>query len=75
MIENNEDRESDFENIEEDKNGELDFFAKQRKMAERKDLAAVDHTNIQYEEVKFNLYREAEEIKNMNFKDVVKYRK
>lgn len=44
-------------------------------MAERKDLAAIDHTNIAYEEVKFNLYREADEIKNMNFKEVVKYRK
>jgi hypothetical protein len=44
-------------------------------MAERKDLGAVDHSSIQYEEVKFNLYREAEEVKNMNYRDVVKYRK
>jgi hypothetical protein len=44
-------------------------------MAERKELTAIDHTAVQYEEVKFNLYREAEEIKNMNYKEVVKYRK
>jgi ATP-dependent RNA helicase DDX46/PRP5 len=44
-------------------------------MAERKDLATTDHSAVQYEEVKFNLYREAEEIRNMNYKDVLKYRK
>lgn len=49
MIENNDDKESDFENVEDEKVGDLDFFAKQRKMAERKDLGAVDHKNIEYE--------------------------
>jgi len=44
-------------------------------MAERKDLGAIDHTNVKYEEVNFNLYREAEEIKNMSYKDIAKYRK
>lgn len=30
------------------KEPELDFFAKQRKMAERKELAQVDHSKIEY---------------------------
>ena len=44
-------------------------------MAERKQLGMVDHSKIQYEEVRFNLYREAEEVKAYNPKDVQKYRK
>jgi ATP-dependent RNA helicase DDX46/PRP5 len=58
-----------------EKEPELDFFAKQKKMAERKQLGMVDHSKIEYEEVRFNLYREAEEVKNYNPKDVQKYRK
>jgi hypothetical protein len=38
-------------------------------------LGQVDHSKIVYEEVRFNLYREAEEVKNYNPKDVQKYRK
>ena len=34
-----------------------------------------DHSKITYEEVKFNLYREADEIKNMDPKLVTKFRK
>jgi hypothetical protein len=45
------------EDFKEDNEGELDFFAKQRKMAERKELAQLDHAQMVYEDVKFNLYR------------------
>lgn len=65
MIQNNDDQQSDFENNQGQNQGQLDYFAKQRKMAERKDLGTTDHTAIQYEQVKFNLYREAEQVKNM----------
>lgn len=54
---------------------ELDYFAKQKKMARRKQLTAVDHSQIDYEEVKFNIYREAEEVKNLDPAMVKKYRK
>ncbi len=57
MLENNQDQHSGLEDFKEDNEGELDFFAKQRKMAERKELAQLDHAQMVYEDVKFNLYR------------------
>lgn len=59
LMENNEEN-KDVEDFEQEKEPELDFFAKQRKMAERKELGQVDHSKIEYNEVRFNLYREAE---------------
>jgi ATP-dependent RNA helicase DDX46/PRP5 len=38
-------------------------------------LGQVDHSKVVYEEVRFNLYREAEEVRNYNPKDVLRYRK
>ena len=74
-MENNEDNKDDVAQFDVEKEPELDFFAKQRKMAERKELAQVDHSKIEYNEVRFNLYREAEQVKNYDPKDVQKYRK
>ena len=60
MMENNDERESDASDFQEEPEEEMDFFAKQRKMAERKELHQIDHSKIEYEEVNYNLYREAE---------------
>lgn len=60
LMENNEEKEEEVSDFAEEEEPELDFFAKQRKMAERKELGMVDHSKIEYEEVKFNLYRESE---------------
>ena len=46
MMENHDEKESDISDFQEEPEEELDFFAKQRKMAERKELGQVDHTNI-----------------------------
>lgn len=54
---------------------ELDFFAKQRKLAERKELEQVDHQSNVYANVNFKFYREADEMKNMDPAIVDKYRK
>lgn len=45
---------SDFE---EAPSNELDFFAKQRKLAQRKELPSIDHSTLTYPEVRFDLYR------------------
>lgn len=40
-----------------DKEEDLDFFAKQRKLAERKELNQVDHAQQIYANVNFKFYR------------------
>ena len=50
-MENNEENKDDVAQFDVEKEPELDFFAKQRKMAERKELAQVDHSKIEYNEI------------------------
>ena len=58
-MELNEEKRENMEELEQEELTELDYFAKQKKMARRKQLTAVDHSKMNYEEVKFNIYREA----------------
>lgn len=60
VMQHNDENQDNASDLEEQGEQELDFFAKQRKLAERKELHQIDHSQIEYEEVTFNLYREAD---------------
>ena len=52
-----------------------DYFAKQKRLAEKKELKAVDHAQIVYEVFRKNFYIEAKEIADMTAEEVEMYRK
>lgn len=56
-----------------------DYFTKQRKLAEKKDLKAIDHTKMQYEPFRKNFYIESKEMSSLTAEEkanlVVKLRK
>ncbi len=52
-----------------------EFFEKQKKIAEKKDLKPVDHTQIKYEPFRKCFYIEVKEISEMTPEQVNQYRK
>ena len=56
-----------------------DYFTKQRKLAEKKDLKAIDHAKMQYESFRKNFYIESKEMSSLTVEEkanlVVKLRK
>jgi ATP-dependent RNA helicase DDX46/PRP5 len=61
-------KEDDFDDME-------DAWQKMKKMGEKKELKLVNHSEINYEPFRKNLYRESKEISNMTKEDVEKFRK
>ena len=51
-----------------------EFFEKQKKMAEKKDLKVVDHSQISYGSFRKAFYIEVKEIADMTEEQVAKYR-
>ena len=51
-----------------------EFFEKQKKMAEKKDLKVVDHSQISYGPFRKAFYIEVNEIADMTEEQVAKYR-
>ena len=52
-----------------------DYFAKQKRLTEKKELKPIDHTQIVYEPFRKNFYIEAKEIADMTPEEVERYRK
>jgi hypothetical protein len=57
QVMDDDDNREDAEDFLLDQEEELDFFAKQRKLAERKELEQVDHQSNTYVNVNFKFYR------------------
>lgn len=52
-----------------------DYFTKQRKLAEKKDLKPTDHSKLFYEPFRKNFYIESKEISSLNIDEKVNLRK
>ena len=52
-----------------------DYFTKQRKMAEKKDLKPIDHSKVAYESFRKNFYIESKEISSLKSEEKMNLRK